>query len=523
MAESNQNDRVRPVGHSGSNGEPRLVMKIIASEDVKYFESGLHWWSFVRTLFAMLLVVATMGCATRPYNASLDDADPGKIYTFLNRLPRNSQKLFVVLTFSGGGMRAAAFAQGVLEKMAGTRIIVDGESRRLLDEVDVITAVSGGSFTAAYFGLFGDRVFTDFPEKFLYKDIQGEMVSHLLSPARLVNMSAPHYNRSDAVSDYLGQTLFENKTFNELSTGGQMPYVILNAADLNTGMTFSFTQMQFDYLCSNLSPFPVARAVMASAAVPILFAPIVLRNQPGDCPQRHPEWVAQALADRDPTDRRLRAATAMATYASPQTTPYVQLVDGGIVDNLGVRGSIMSEVNHYGRVIEMAGAFSTQSLSQVEHVLVIAADTQTTSRRDWLRSEEGPGLVETVEALADATNNLLNAETTLLAQQSFAMWAEFINQRRCPTCPKVTVDFSVLSFSRLPDAVERAQFGTTPTSFRLDREKVDELRALPSRMLDASHEFRTFLKRLQSQPQVEMRSTEKSETLEHPNETLDAP
>lgn len=281
--------------------------------------------------------------------------------------------------------------------------------------------------------------------------------------------------------------------------------------------------MQFDYLCSNLSPFPVARAVMASAAVPILFAPIVLRNQPGDCPQRHPDWVTQALVDRNPTDRRLRAATAMATYASPQATPYIQLVDGGIVDNLGVRGSIMSEVNHYGRVIEMAGAFSAQALAQVEHVLVIASDTQTTSGRDWLRSEEGPGVVETVEALADATNNLLNAETTLLAQQSFDMWAEFINQGRCPTCPKVTVDFSVLSFSRLPDVLERARFGTTPTSFRLERDTVDDLRMLPSRMLDASHEFRAFLQRVQPAPQAGVKSSERNETLKHPNETFGVP
>ena len=451
-------------------------------------------------LAAGALAIAVSACAIRPYNASLDAVSPAAAYTFAKRLPHNSPKLFVVLTFSGGGTRAAAFTLGVLEKLAETRIIVDGDSRRLLDEVDVITAVSGGSFTAAYYGLFGDRVFTEFPERFLYRDVQGDMIAALLSPSELAKMAAPQFNRTDAIAEYLDRTLFEGRTFADLSSSGRSPYVILNAMDLNTGTTFSFTQMQFDYLCSDLSTYPVARAVLASAAVPILLAPIVLRNYPGHCPGRNPLWVKQALAERNPVDRRFHAAQALASYADPEAVPYVRLVDGGIVDNLGVRGSIMSEVNHYGRVLEMAGAFSPGALEQVEHVLVIASNTQAISGRAWLRSEDDPGLLDTVLALADATTSVLNAETTLLAQQGFDMWAAYVNERRCRACRKVTVDFSVLTFDQLSGGAERARFGTIPTSFRLDRNTVDALRALPAQMLDASPQFRAFLQRLQAPP-----------------------
>ncbi len=446
------------------------------------------------------VAIVVSACAIRPYNTALDAVNPAAAYTFANRLPRNSPKLFVVLTFSGGGTRAAAFTLGVLEKLAATRIIVDSESRRLLDEVDVITAVSGGSFTAAYYGLFGDRVFADFPRRFLYRDVQGDMIAALLSPWQLAKMASSQFNRADAIAEFLDRTLFEGRAFSDLSSDGRRPYVILNAMDLNTGTTFSFTQMQFDYLCSDLSSFPVGRAVMASAAVPILFAPIVLRNHPGHCTGRNPLWVEQALAERNPADRRFHAAKALASYADPEAVPYVRLLDGGIVDNLGVRGSIMSEVNHYGRVLEMAGAFSPEALEQVEHVLVIASNTQAISGRDWVGSEDDPGLLDTSEALADATTNVLNAETTLLAQQGFDMWAAYVNERRCPTCRKVTVDFSVLSFDYLSDEAERARFGAIPTSFRLDRDTVDALRALPARMLDASPQFRAFLQRVQAPP-----------------------
>lgn len=63
-----------------------------------------------------------------------------------------------------------------------------------------------------------------------------------------------------------------------------------------------------------------------------------------------------------------------------------------------------------------------------------------------------------------------------------------------------TRDFTVLSFDHLADGPERARLGTIPASYRLDRNTVDSLRALPARMLDASAQFRGFLQRVQAPP-----------------------
>ena len=52
--------------------------------------------------------------------------------------------MLVVVTLSGGGKRASAMAYGLLEQLAADRLRHDGLERRLLDEVDVISAVSGG-------------------------------------------------------------------------------------------------------------------------------------------------------------------------------------------------------------------------------------------------------------------------------------------------------------------------------------------------------------------------------------------
>ena len=80
-----------------------------------------------------------------------------------------------VLSFSGGGTRAAAFSYGVLEELRRTEVVVDGQHRRLIDEVDTITGVSGGSFTALAYALYGDRLFSEYEERFLKRNVQGAL------------------------------------------------------------------------------------------------------------------------------------------------------------------------------------------------------------------------------------------------------------------------------------------------------------------------------------------------------------
>ena len=101
----------------------------------------------------------SIGCAHYPPNQLLTEVSPEGGYRLKN--PQGidrSDELLLVLTFSGGGTRAAALAYGVMEQLAQTEITLGGRKRSLLDEVDAISAVSGGSFTAAYYGLFGERI-----------------------------------------------------------------------------------------------------------------------------------------------------------------------------------------------------------------------------------------------------------------------------------------------------------------------------------------------------------------------------
>lgn len=442
--------------------------------------------------FALWLTFGLLaGCASRVWNRPLVTAPEVERYDFRHRMPNQDDGIFVALAFSGGGTRAAAFGYGVLEKLRDTSIMVGGKPQPLLSRVNVITAVSGGSYTAAYYGLFGDRIFHDFAPRFLYRNWQGDLASLVLRPDRLLSITAPGYNRSDLVAAYLDRTLFGHATFADMSRGG-LPYIIINASDLNNAMTFSFIQSQFDFLCSNLSSYPVANAVMASAAVPPVFAPVALRNYPG-CRERNKPWVSDALLDDGVLTRRYTVARALERYYDARRMPVLWLVDGGVTDNLGVRGSMMSPVAQEGDVPDMAGAFTPEQLRNVRHVLVIVANAQVYSEYPWSLRGREPGVFAMTRASFDAALGLLNTETVSLAKQGFLMWEQHVNSMRPAGSPRVKVDFAVLTFNQIKDLTERDRFDAMPTTFHLQRAQVDALRAMAGQLLTQSPEFRAFL------------------------------
>src|SRR5437773_8251208 len=169
---------------------------------------------WVQILLALLLA----GCAHYPVNAPLTHAAPETGYRVTNLShTNNSDSLFVVLAFSGGGTRAAALSYGVLEELARTRLVWEGKSVRLLDEVDLISSVSGGSFTAAYYGLFGDRIFSDFRARFLEADIQGALLQSLFNPLKWVRSASSYFSRLDPAAEYYDKAIFAGKSFDTLA------------------------------------------------------------------------------------------------------------------------------------------------------------------------------------------------------------------------------------------------------------------------------------------------------------------
>jgi NTE family protein len=184
-------------------------------------------------------------------------------------------EVLVMLALSGGGTRASAFAYGVLQELAATTITTSRGERRLLDEVDIISSVSGGSFTNAYFGLYGDRIFEDFEERFLRVPIQSDLKKGVFAPGHWGELSSKNFGRSDMAANLYDEKIFDGKTFADLRRPGA-PLIVISSTDIATGMRISFSHEIFDLICADLDKYPISRAVAASSAVPDMATPITL-------------------------------------------------------------------------------------------------------------------------------------------------------------------------------------------------------------------------------------------------------
>jgi len=230
---------------------------------------------------------------------------------------------------------------------------------------------------------------------------------------------------------------------------------------------------------------------MASSVMPGIFGAVALRNF-DDCARKEAPWVQETLDDDDVLERRYAVARARVRYQDTRRLPVVRLVDGGVTDNLGVRGSMMSPVAHHGNVPDMAGAFTTAQLARVRHVLVSVANAQVYREPGWSLAGSDPGLLCSAIASFNTALGILNTETAALARQGFLMWEQRINRMRERSQPPVQVHFTVLTFNQIRDPDERARFDALPTSFHLDAADVWSVRALAGRLLDESVELQEF-------------------------------
>ena len=157
------------------------------------------------------------GCAHWPATPRLEQAGaPGYRLAEVTR-PGQSDDLLVVLAMSGGGTRAAALGYGVLEELRRTEVTVNGVKRRLLDEVDVISAVSGGTLPATYYALRGEKTFEEFEAKVLSRNFEIELAKRIiLNPVNWFRLPSGTFGKSDLFAELYDETVFDHATFADL-------------------------------------------------------------------------------------------------------------------------------------------------------------------------------------------------------------------------------------------------------------------------------------------------------------------
>ena len=421
--------------------------------------------------------IVVNGCASYPKTPRLSAYDLAKGYRF-TQVPTtaparpNSDELFVVLSFSGGGTRAAALAYGVLAQLRAVRL----GDRTLLDEVDVISSVSGGSFTSAYYALHGDGLFDPqgaFHRSFLYYPVQRDLMSAAVyRPANWARLRS----RVEIAATLYASRIFGGATFQDLQARTR-PFVILNATDAATGARFEFTQEQFDLLCADLSAFPIARAVAASSAFPGLLNAMTIDSYnaavdgaPGGCGYTGPgtgthpaDWVSLAMKDAFVSYPRYNAARQLQAYRDPSRT-HLHLLDGGLADNIGLRSVLQSLGSGDIPVVgTTTGGWSLLRMienDRIKTVVVITVNARTNRKKDWDTKSAGPGTFSVLSASSGIPMGNFSTETLeLLRRYGFDAG---LNEAGGPAFFGVEV-----AFENLTDPLEQAFLSGMGTNFEL--------------------------------------------------------
>ncbi|MES9899125.1 MAG: patatin-like phospholipase family protein [Sedimenticola sp.] len=439
----------------------------------------------------LLLFLLLTGCASTarfPDNPALNDVIVPE--TGHGLAEKDNGDILLLLSFSGGGSRASALAYGVLEQLRRTPL--KSGSQSLLDEVDMISAVSGGSITAAYFGLYGERLFRDFRKDYLERDISQELKSTLLSPNSLSRLSSDTFGSGDLLDEYLRKRLFGDTPLSQL-LDSKGPYIQINATDLFKGGRFSFTAEQFALICSDIDGFPVARAVAASSAVPLIFTPITLTNRANSCGYTAPEWIRKTTIEEEPNSRRSRAAHYMSTYLDREKHPYIHLLDGGLTDNLGLRAII-------DRIEVEEGLWNTlQRFNQekVKHIALITVDASATTASKWELSAAAPPVEAVLDAATTAPLENYNFETLEHLRNNLPKWIEEVQQASCQSsdgCKGPELYFIELHLDSIPDPAVRARLTSVATNFSLPEGIPAQLINAGKKLLQLHPEYRRLLK-----------------------------
>lgn len=274
---------------------------------------------------------------------------------------KGKDERFFGVAISGGGSRAAVFSAAVLFEL---------QKYGILQQVDVISSVSGGSYTSALYALSCDDVercpaTVEGPERMVwseekvYQRLQRNFVARWFGnwfwPDNIVRYWLTDFNRSQIMAKTLDANLFDNSRlggegyrFQDLNP--QRPYLIINATDFsNHGQRpyepspflshldrdspcrrtrfFSFTRETFGELGSDLDQYHLADAVVASSAFPAVFNYVTLKDFAKDGQYVH-------LLDGGPFDNlgvaALLCALDNAEKKPPKDQTIIMLIDASI-------------------------------------------------------------------------------------------------------------------------------------------------------------------------------------------------
>ena len=382
----------------------------------------MHRWT--AWLAACVLLA---GCATHFENFPLASGHDNEERRAVD--VSHTERPLILVAFSGGGSRAAALGWVVLREIARYRYVSDGQPRSLIDDIGVVSSVSGGSVIAAHFALYGPEGLERFGPDFLALDNMRTLGLDAVNPITWFRLAFTGSSRIDVVEQLFDDQLFKGRTFRDLNQPGK-PYLILNATDMASGEIFAFTPKRFDDICSDLDKEPISAGVAASSAVPIVLSPVAFRNYSVSyCQGRSmPQWITTRLDGRYAPYLNL-ATFRLAGYAydlrrgpkSLRDIEYLYFLDGGLADNLAIHGLLETISSPYAAPIIARGSsnlgpastiLEALSTGAIKKLAVVVVNARAGGANTTSQTASRPGVVGMVESVVSVPINSTTASVS---------------------------------------------------------------------------------------------------------------
>lgn len=409
---------------------------------------------FLAICFVLSLLTA---CSPRLINqpdsfAASKALGSGSTYTFANWINKDHRPAIapdlIIVTLSGGGIRAATLAAAMLNELG--KFTING--RPLTDNIIVISSTSGGSIAAAWLAAHGFDHYADFRREFLEKNNDtGLFFSGLGS--KLFN------DRSAILQDFVEKRFAMNgMTFDQLLQKPEAPFFVFNSTDVVGDHVFTFTQRDFDLICTDLGKIPVSTGMTASSALPFVLTDVELKNHWDACglqgykstdtgPYASANDAAEARYQYDFIHAYDQAVTEV-----PRRRPqYLHLADGGMVDNLGARA--ISKVIDIDDMDSLSDLIPTQDphAPTIRQVLILEVNARSEADHASLDAHRGsPGIVPMVGIV---TGIPIDSTTSLSSFTSDIAWASAVSGAAYVAdgmILKVQVDFDLIPDSDGP-------------------------------------------------------------------------
>jgi predicted acylesterase/phospholipase RssA len=412
----------------------------------------------------------------------------------------------VGVAFSGGGMRASAFSYGVLSELDRYEMTTERGLTRMTDMIDLVSGVSGGSVTAAYFGLKGREGLPAFRSRFLERNAEQGFDTDisLANVVRIVEDGG--VNDRSKFPRWLDENLFDGATYADLFAR-KRPLVWIAASDIYSRVPFVFEPITFSILCSDLSKVRLSEAVAASAAVPGLFIPMNVENFGASCGGQVPQWYQRGVADPNAPATLRASASAVARYrADPERYRYVKLLDGGLTDNFGIHSLAIARTNRDRPYMPM----TAEQAVRIKRFLFMVVDAGRDPAGNWPRNLASPSGLELAGVVTDAAIDSgvykgYDYFTTIMRD-----WQADLRRWRCSlssvevlrlrgtldgwNCAELTFTVGRVSFEDAGPELKE-QLDKVPTRFKLDPPTLETVISAGETALRNNTVFRSFIRK----------------------------